>query len=152
MLIAAKVPDLQRFKLWPEVVMTATFLNNLVPVSINGEKKTRWEHAGRNLPAWVENLQTFGEAGTEKEKKEGKVLDRGVTMMFVGYNNYHSGNCYHMYNLVTSRVVITRNAVWLGRMYYPRQASHNLDKRMPIVSVPINMNDLNWRTTQRLLK
>jgi hypothetical protein len=61
-------------------------------------------------------------------------------MMFVGYNNYHSGNCYHMYNPVTSRVVITCNAIWLGRMYFPRQASHNLDKQTPIVLVPINMN------------
>ena len=63
-------------------------------------------------------------------------------MMFVGYNNYHSGNYYRMYNPVTSRVVITRNAIWLGRMYYPRQASHNLYNQMPIVSVPINMNEL----------
>ncbi len=69
MLTAAQVPDLQRFKLWPEVVMTATSLNNLVPVIMNEEKKTRWEHAGHKLPAWVKNLQTLGEAGTEKEKK-----------------------------------------------------------------------------------
>jgi hypothetical protein len=64
--------------------------------------------------------------------------------MFAGYdnNNYHSGNCYRMYTLVMSRVVITCNAIWLGKMYYPRQASHNLDKQMPIVSVPINMNEL----------
>jgi hypothetical protein len=142
MLIAAQVPDLQRFKLWSEVVMTVTFLNNLVPVIINGERKTRWERAGHKLPAWVKNLQTFGEGCTVKEKKKGKVLDRGVTIMFVGYTNYHSGNCYCMYNPVTSRVVITQNAICLGRMYYPRQASHNLDKQMPIVSVPINMNKL----------
>jgi hypothetical protein len=56
MLIAAQVPVLQRFKLWPEVVMTATFLNNLVPVIMNKERKTRWEHAGHKLPAWVRNL------------------------------------------------------------------------------------------------
>jgi hypothetical protein len=62
-------------------------------------------------------------------------------MMFVGYNNYHSGNCYRMYNPVTSRVVITRDAIWLGRMYYTRQVSHNLDKKMPLVSVPTNMNE-----------
>jgi hypothetical protein len=122
--------------------MTATFLNNLVPVIMNGERKTRWEHASHKLPAWVKNLQTFGEAGTVKEQKKGKVLDRGVTMMLVGYDNYHSGNCYCMCNPVMTRVVITRDAIWLGRMYYPRQASHNLDKQMPIVSVPINMNDL----------
>ncbi len=111
MLIAAQFTDLQKFKLWPEVVMTATSLNNLVPVIMNGERKTRWEHTSHKLPARVKNLQTFGEAGTVKEKTNGKVLDRGVTMMFVGYNNYHSGHCYHMYNPVMSRVVITCNAI-----------------------------------------
>ena len=27
--------------------------------------------------------------------------------------------------------------IWLGKMYYSRQLTHNLDKKMPIVSVPI---------------
>jgi hypothetical protein len=128
MLIAAQVPDLQQFKLWPEVVITATFFNNFVPVILNGESK-------------VKNLHTFGETGTVKEGKKGKVLDRGVTMMFVWYDNYHSGNRYRMYNPVTSRVAITCDAIWLGRMYYMSQLSHNLDKKMPVVSVPINMNE-----------
>ncbi len=61
--------------------------------------------------------------------------------MFVGYNNCHSGNCYRMYNPVTSRVVITCDAIWIGRIYYTRQVSHNLDRNMPVVSVPINMNE-----------
>jgi hypothetical protein len=56
MLILAQVPDLQQFRLWPEVVMTATFLNNLVTVILNGERKARWEHAGHKLPVWVKNL------------------------------------------------------------------------------------------------
>ncbi len=72
-------------------------------------------------------------------------------MMFVGYNNYHSGNCYHMYNPVTSRVVITRDAIWLGRMFHARQASHNLDK-MPIVSVPINMNVIEVEKDTKTIK
>jgi hypothetical protein len=69
-------------------------------------------------------------------------IRQGGHYEFVGYNNYHSGNCYSMYNPVTSRVVITCDAIWLGRMYYPRQALHNLDRRMPIVSLPIIMNEL----------
>ncbi len=56
MLIAAQVPDLQRFRLWPEVVMTAMFLNNLVLVILNGRSKARWEHTGHKLPVWVKNL------------------------------------------------------------------------------------------------
>jgi hypothetical protein len=48
-----------------------------------------------------------------------------------------------MYNPATNREVITRDAIWLGigRIYYTRQASHNLDKKIPVVSVPINMNE-----------
>ncbi len=151
MLIAAQIPDKERFKLWPEVVMTVTFLNNLVPVILNGENKTRWEHTGHKLPLWVKNLRTFEEAGTIKEEKKGKVLDRGVTMMIIGYNNYHSGNCYCMYNPVTSRVVITQDVIWLGRMFYARQASHNLEK-MPIVSVPINMNAIEVENDTKTIK
>ncbi len=72
MLIAAQVPDLQRFKLWPEVAMTATFLNNLVPVILHGESKGRWEHAGHKLPVWFKNLQTFGESGLSKKGRKKK--------------------------------------------------------------------------------
>jgi hypothetical protein len=60
MLISAKIPDGKRFKLWSEVTVTATFLNNLVPVTVNGETKTRREHAGHKIPLWVKCLWTFG--------------------------------------------------------------------------------------------
>jgi hypothetical protein len=73
-------------------------------------------------------------------------------MMFVRYNNYHSENCYRMYNPVTSRVVITRDAIWLGRMSYTRQVSHNLDKKMSVVSVPINMNERKVKDDSESLK
>jgi hypothetical protein len=46
-----------------------------------------------------------------------------------------------MYNPVTSRAVISCDAIWLGRLYYIRQVSHSLDKKMPVVSVPTNMNE-----------
>jgi hypothetical protein len=123
-----------------------------VPVILNGESKVWWEHAGHKLPVWVKNLQTLGEAGTVKEGKKGIFLDRGVAVMFVGYNNYHSGNCYRMYSPVTSRVVITCDAIWLGRMYYMRQVSHNLDKKMPVISVPINMNERKVKDNSESLK
>jgi hypothetical protein len=112
----------------------------------------RWEHAGHKFPVWVKNLQIFGKAFTVKEGKKEKVLDRGVTMMFVGNDNYHSGNSYSMYNPVTSRVVITHDASWLGRMYYTRHVSHNLDKKMPVVSVLINMNERKAKDNSEPLK
>ena len=39
-------------------------------------------------------------------------------MMFVGYANNHAGDCYRMYNLVTSEVCETRDIIWCGRMYF----------------------------------
>ena len=79
---AAQIPEIMRFKLWAETVMMATNLNNLVVVTVNGVAKMRWEHAGYELPKWCKSLRTFGEAGTVKDGKRGKILDRGVTMNY----------------------------------------------------------------------
>ncbi len=85
--------------------MTATFLNNLVPVTIKDVTQTRWEHAGYELPSWAKNLCTFGEAGIVKEGKEGKVLDRGLTMIFVGYSENHAESVFKICSPETSRIV-----------------------------------------------
>ena len=51
-----------------------------------------------------------------------------------------TGNCYRMYNPVTSRVAITQDVIWLGRMFYTR-SPYKLDhKSMPVVSVANSMN------------
>jgi hypothetical protein len=84
MLSAAQVPREEHHKMWGEVAKTATALDNLIAVTINGETKTRYEHAGLPVPLFVKHLRTFGEAGTVKNMKDGKVGDRGITMMFVG--------------------------------------------------------------------
>ena len=99
---AAQIPKGERFKLWSEAATTVTALDNLIPVTWNGKTLTRYEHAGHEIPKFVKHLRTFGEAGIVKDKKDGKVGDRGITMMFVGYANSHAGNCYRMYNPVTS--------------------------------------------------
>ncbi len=100
----AQIPKNKRFKLWIEAAKTATALDNLIPVKWKGETKTWYEHAGHKIPKFVKYLRTFGEAGMVKDKKDGKVGDRGITMLFVGYADGHAGNCYRMYNLVTSQV------------------------------------------------
>ncbi len=55
-----------------------------MPVTIGGVTQTCWEHADYKVPKWTKTLQTFGEAGIMKDGKKGKVLNRGLTMMFVG--------------------------------------------------------------------
>ena len=95
-----------------------TALDNLIPVTLNGETKTRYEHSGRDNPKFVKRLRTFGEAGIVKNMKDGKVGNRGITMLFVGYLTGHTSNCYRMYNPVPSRVCESQDIIWLGRMYF----------------------------------
>jgi hypothetical protein len=73
--------------------------------------------------------------------KDGKVGNRGITMMFVGYSSAHTGNCYRMYNPVTSQVSETWDIIWLGRTYF---ASENCKKTkmLPVIAVPIT-NDVS---------
>jgi hypothetical protein len=109
-----KYPKSKHFKLWSETAMTVTALNNLIPVTWKGETKTQYEHAGHKIPKFVKYLRTFGEAGIVKDKKDEKVGDRGITMLFVGYADRHAGNCYRIYNPVTSQVCKSRDIIWCG--------------------------------------
>jgi hypothetical protein len=116
MLIAGQIPNYERFKLWPEAVKTATHLNSLMPVTIGVVTQTSWEHAGYNVPKWTKTLRTFGEAGIVKDGKNGKVLNRGLTMMFVGYSE--AENVFPMYNPVSSRIAQIHDVIWMGRMFH----------------------------------
>ena len=107
MLIAGQIPNTERFKLWPEAVVTATNLNNLMPVTIGDVTKNHWEHAGYKVPALTKNLCTFGNAEIVKDCKKGKVLDRGIIMMFVGYSEDHTANVFQIYCPETSRILQT---------------------------------------------
>jgi len=86
--------DDKRIKFWPEEAVTATFFNNLVPVTIGEVPQTHWEHSRYQLPSWAKNLCTFNEAGIVKEGKKGKVLDRGLTMIFMGCSENHAESVF----------------------------------------------------------
>ncbi len=62
MLSVAQVPRNERYKLWGETIMTATALDNQIPVTWKGETKTRYEHAGSIIPTFVKYLRSFGKA------------------------------------------------------------------------------------------
>ena len=65
-------------------------------------------------------MRTFGEAGTVRTGKDGKVGNLGVTMMMVGYAYNHEGNCCRMFKPLRNSIAELRNVTWLRRMYYPR--------------------------------
>jgi hypothetical protein len=89
-------------------------------IELDGKKKTRIEHYQDSLPAFANQLRTIGEAGTVRIGKNGKVKDRGVTMLFIGYAMQHEGDCWRMYNPETKRVSQTRDVIWLNRMFYEK--------------------------------
>jgi hypothetical protein len=121
--------------------MSATpTLDNLIPVIWNGITKTRYEHAGFKIPKFVKYLRTFGEAGIVKNRKDGKVGNRGITMLFVGYADEHAGNCYRMYNPVTSGVNVTCDVIWSRHMYFTNENCEKT-KVLPVIAVPIT-NDV----------
>ena len=113
------VPRANCYKLFCEAVKTALKLDGLVIVDINVVKKTQVEHYANIIPRWVKHMRTFGEAGTVRTGKDGKVNNRGVTMMMVGYADKHEGNCYQMFNPLRNSIVESRDVTWLRRMYYP---------------------------------
>jgi hypothetical protein len=82
----------------------------------------------------------FGEAGIIKDGKKGKVLNRGLTMMFVGYSGDHAKNNFQMYNPVASRIAQTQDVIWMGRMFHTRQDA-DLTQQLPIVTVTISIHN-----------
>jgi hypothetical protein len=60
---AAHVPFTKRLKIWKEAVKTATLLDGLLIIKIDGQAETRFEHAFRTNPKSVNHLRTWGEAG-----------------------------------------------------------------------------------------
>jgi hypothetical protein len=88
MLQDANVPEALRKVLMVAAVKTATLLDGLIPVEINGIVKTRYENQFGSLPPFAQALRTCGEAGTVTIKSrthQPKEKGRGLTCMMVGY-------------------------------------------------------------------
>ena len=118
---AAHVPEQQRYQFYPEAFKFVTQVDGFGVVEINRETKTRYEHAGQPIPRWSKHLRTWGEVGTvmTKDKKmPTKVGDCGVQMVFMGYPDDTSSNAYRMWNPGTNQIIVSRDVVWLKRMYF----------------------------------
>lgn len=117
---AAFIPNEIRHLVFPKALATATKLDALVVVTINGQTKSRFEHFYGIMPSYAKNLRTWGEAGVVKLKTSTtpKMLNKGVTAMFVGYPDNHPSDCFLMYNPVTKSEHTSRDVIWLRRMFY----------------------------------
>jgi hypothetical protein len=139
----ANVPMHTRYKLFPEAFKTATLLDGLVVITLDGVKKTRIEHWGGTKPSYANHLRMWGEAGTVKLKTIAtpKIADRGVQCMFVGYALDHAGDVYRMWDPNTSRVHTTRDVIWLRRMFYEKPLQNGE------IAAPIEFID-DWDTAE----
>ena len=120
MMAAANLPRKERCAIGYKAFETACLLDGLSVVERGGNKKTRYEHFFGQNPKFSKHLRTWGEAGTVKVKSKmaPKLNDRGVTCMFVGYSTDHDGDCYDMWDPQSGTIYITRDIIWLKRMYY----------------------------------
>ena len=81
-------------------------------------------------------LYTCGEAETVKSKKYGKLGDRGITIMMVGYMHNHEGDVHWMLNVETGRITEIHENIWLVCKYYECENSI-MAKIPPAVSLQV---------------
>ena len=69
----------------------------------------------------MKHLRSFGEMAVgaihEGKKMRSKLDNRGKTCMFVGYADDHSGDVYRFLNINTKRIIMSRDARWLNRIW-----------------------------------
>jgi hypothetical protein len=118
MMYRANIPDKVKPKVGRDAFQTATKLDGLILIMLDGETKTRYEHWCGQKPAFAAHLRTCGEAGTVKVKKPPKSKYKGVTCMMLGYADDHAGDVYRMWDPDTDGVNETRDITWVKRMYF----------------------------------
>ncbi len=116
----AHVPLEFRYKLFRDCYATAAINDGLMLVELNGVLKSRFEHFCGQNPKCTKYLWTWGEAGTVKlcQKMTPKLSDQGKTCMMIGYAHDHNSDTYRMWDKDTGRVHVSRDVVWLRRMYF----------------------------------
>ena len=119
----ANCPIYERYRLAPELFRTSTMLDWLTIITLGGisaPKYTHW-HPTQKLPRWASCLRTWGEAGVVKTKNLAtpRVGDRGIVCMFVGYSDNHDAGVYRMWNQKTGSIMVSRDVIWLKRMFFP---------------------------------
>ena len=76
---------------------------------------------------WISNLRVLEEVGTVSliEDKTLKLKEKGITCIFVGYAENHSKNCYRIWCKKSNKYYLTRDIVFLHRMYYEKPQRRN---------------------------
>jgi hypothetical protein len=99
----ANVPLNWRFKRFAKAFKTATLLDGLRVITLDGVIDTRYKHWCGTNPKFIKHLCTWGEVGTVnlKEIRTPKIADQGIQCMMVGYSTDHTSDCYEIWNTNT---------------------------------------------------
>jgi hypothetical protein len=120
-------------------------LDGLILTIVNGVTKTRFEQWENCLPRFVQCLRKWREVGVVKLRSSTtpKIFDRGKVCIFVGYTPNHAADTLRMWDPDTKRVHLTRDIVWLNKMFF----NNNLD----FINVPgrPNKNSHNTSTNNK---
>ena len=102
-----------RARFWSEGANTVTKVDNIT-VKDGGKQSGSVKMFGYD-PKFKRHLRTFGENAVIRvpggKKAGGKLADRGIEVMFVGYADHHAGNVYRLFNPKTNKIVLSRDAV-----------------------------------------
>ena len=98
----------------------------LVVVEVGSKTTTCNVHMFGANPSWDQKLCVWGEARVMAEGKDSKTGNRGATMMFLGYAE-HESDSVRMWDIHTSRVVVSRDVIWLKRMFFKEDTSGVID-------------------------
>ena len=140
MLNWARLSPLFKKRLWAQCANTATQLENII-VKANNTKTSYELFYGVN-PEWTKFLRTFGEIAMVQDGQlgqiKGKLTNRGMPCMFIGYPEDHAPNVYQFLKLGKASLILSRNAIWLNQSYGEYM---NLELRYVTVTPPA---DIDW--------
>ena len=114
----AGLTTLTKKRIWSECAATVIKIENILIKDKN--KKCPYELMFGHMPNYIEDLRTFGEIAIVRDngnKLKGKLSDRGLEAMFVGYSEHHAKNVYRFLNLKTNRIMTSRDVTWMHLLY-----------------------------------
>jgi hypothetical protein len=119
MLNAARITIPLRKVLWAHCAEPFVQLENII-VKEKHQQPSSEKAYGKN-PKWISNMRTFGEmaivARQSDKKIRNKLADRGNTVMFFRYSEFHEKDVYKFWHLATNKALISRDAIWLNKIY-----------------------------------
>jgi hypothetical protein len=125
---AAAIPKELCQNFWREAFQTSTYLSGIVLVEIDSVLKTQFKHWEGTLRGFLRYLRKWGEARVVKLRTSTtpKIYDRKKVCMFVGYSPNHAGDTFRMWDPETKQVHVSRDILWLNKMYSTRQQSGSM--------------------------